>query len=138
MVQLIAGASGQGKPHYLIDQANTVVKTCDGTVCYVDKSNKHLHDLNIKVRLIDTSMFPVKGAKGYLGFLSGLIAQDRDLQYIFCDSFLKVAQVADEELEEILNDIDKLADKYNVTVVVGISKSAEELPESAKKNVVSL
>lgn len=138
MVQIIAGTSGQGKTPYLIDQANAVVKTCDGTVCYLDKSKKHLHDLDIKVRLIDISEFPVIGSDAFLGFLAGLIAQDHDLEYVFCDSFLKTSQVTDDNLEALLENIEKLGDKNNVAFVLGISKAVDDLPEIAKKNVVSL
>ena len=138
MVQIIAGTSGQGKTPYLIDQANSVVKTCEGTVCYIDKSKKHLHDLGIKVRLIDITEFPVNGSDGFLGFLAGLIAQDHDLEYIFCDGFLKTSQVSDDHLEALLTGIEKLGDKNNVTFILGISKAVEDLPETFKKDVISL
>ena len=53
MVQIIAGAKGKGKTKYLLDMANTAVKEAKGSVVYLDKSSKHMYELNNQIRLIN-------------------------------------------------------------------------------------
>ena len=55
MVQLIVGKKGKGKTKQLLDKVNTEVKEVSGNIVYLDKSAKHMYELNNKVRLIDVS-----------------------------------------------------------------------------------
>ena len=57
MVQLIVGKKGKGKTKQLLDKVNTEVKEVSGNIVYLDKSAKHMYELNNKVRLIDVSEF---------------------------------------------------------------------------------
>ena len=52
MVQIIVGEKGKGKTKVIINQANEKVLQSEGTVVYIDKSNKHMYELNNKIRLI--------------------------------------------------------------------------------------
>ena len=59
MVQIIAGRKGKGKTKYLLDMANTAVKEAKGSIVYLDKSSKHMYELNNKIRLINVAeLFP--------------------------------------------------------------------------------
>ena len=49
MVQLIVGDKGKGKTKYLLDKVNAEVKEADGNIVYLDKSSKHMHELDNKV-----------------------------------------------------------------------------------------
>ena len=60
MVELIVGKKGKGKTKVLLDKVNGAVKDANGSIVYLDKSTKHMYELNNKVRLIDVSGFPVK------------------------------------------------------------------------------
>ena len=55
MVELIVGKKGKGKTKVLLDKVNGAVKDANGSIVYLDKSTKHMYELNNKVRL---SMFP--------------------------------------------------------------------------------
>ena len=59
MVQIIAGRKGKGKTKYLLDMANTAVKEAKGSIVYLDKSSKHMYELNNKIRLINVAEFSV-------------------------------------------------------------------------------
>ena len=59
MVELIVGKKGKGKTKVLLDKVNGAVKDANGSIVYLDKSTKHMYELNNKVRLIDVSGFPV-------------------------------------------------------------------------------
>ena len=88
MVELIVGKKGKGKTKVLLDKVNSAVKEANGSIVYLDKSTKHMYELNNKVRLIDVSGFPIKNADEFVGFICGILSQDHDLEQIYLDSFL--------------------------------------------------
>ncbi|MFW5672267.1 MAG: twitching motility protein PilT, partial [Acetivibrio ethanolgignens] len=59
MIQIIAGEKGKGKTKILLEKVNTDIKTANGNVVYLDKSTKHMYELNNKVRLINVKDFLV-------------------------------------------------------------------------------
>ena len=48
MVQLIVGEKGKGKTKHLLDKVNNEVKNISGNIVYLDKSTKHMYELNNK------------------------------------------------------------------------------------------
>ena len=80
MVEIIAGEKGKGKTKYLLDKVNESVKSASGNIVYLDKSQKHMYELNNKVRLINVTDFPVTNCDEFLGFICGIVSQDHDLQ----------------------------------------------------------
>ena len=86
MIQLIVGKKGKGKTKQLLDKVNREVKEISGNIVYLDKSTKHMYELNNKVRLIDVSQFMIESSNEFLGFVSGIISQDHDLQQMYFDS----------------------------------------------------
>ena len=136
MIQIIAGAKGKGKTKHLLAMANTAMTEAHGTVVYLDKNSKHMFELNRKIRLINASEYPVNTPEAFLGFLSGIIAQDHDLEVIFLDSFLTVTNVEDgDTLAEIVKDIDIISEKFGVRMVLSISMNSDALPESVRPMV---
>ena len=83
MVQIIAGRKGKGKTKYLLDMANTAVKEAKGSIVYLDKSSKHMYELNNRIRLINVAEFSVSTAEGFIGFICGIISQDHDLEAMY-------------------------------------------------------
>ena len=53
MVQLVVGKKGKGKTKYLLDKVNAEVQNASGNIVYLDKSTKHMYELNNKIRLIE-------------------------------------------------------------------------------------
>ena len=87
MVQLIVGKKGKGKTKQILDKVNNEIKTVEGTVAYLDKSTKHMFELNNKVRLINVTDYMVENSSEFVGFISGILSQDHDLQQMYIDSF---------------------------------------------------
>ncbi len=136
MVQLIAGRKGKGKTKHLLDKVNEEVKNINGNIVYLDKSTKHMYELNNKVRLIDVSDYLVEDTDEFLGFVSGIISQDHDLQQMYFDSFLKIAHL--ENGGDILPAIDKLekiSGKFGVDFILSVSVDENELPEAVKSKI---
>ena len=136
MVQIIAGRKGKGKTKYLLDMANTAVKEAKGSIVYLDKSSKHMYELNNKIRLINVAEFSVSTAEGFIGFICGIISQDHDLEAMYLDIFLKLAGLEGEDITATLAELDQISAKYHVNFVLSVSMDGEELPESAKDMVL--
>lgn len=135
MVSIIAGEKGKGKTKILLEKANEAVSKANGSVIYLDKSSKHMYELNNKIRLINVSEFPIMSADGFIGFLSGLISSDHDIEAIFLDSFLKLAVLEGADITSAIDRIETLGEKYGITFVISVSTDASNLPENAKRNV---
>ena len=121
MVQIIAGIKGKGKTKRLLDMANTAVKDARGSVVYLDKSSKHMYELSNKIRLINVGEFNIMTSDGFIGFVSGIISQDHDLEIMFLDSFLKLSCLEGEDMTPVIDALEKIGDKYNVRFVLSIS-----------------
>ena len=135
MVELIVGKKGKGKTKVLLDRVNGAVKEANGSIVYLDKSTKHMYELNNKVRLIDVSSYPLKNADEFVGFICGIISQDHDLEQIYLDSFLKVSKLEDADVTDTLDQLDKIGEKYGVSIVVSISLDKEEIPEALQDKI---
>ena len=135
MVELIVGKKGKGKTKVLLDRVNGAVKEANGSIVYLDKSTKHMYELNNKVRLIDVSSYPLKNADEFVGFICGIISQDHDLEQIYLDSFLKVSKLEDADVTDTLDQLDKICEKYGISIVVSISLDKEEIPEALQDKI---
>jgi len=93
MVQLIAGNKGRGKTTELLNRVNTQIRSAKGSIVYLDKSSKHMYELNNKVRLIDVSRYPIENSDQFVGFICGIISQDHDLEALYLDGFMKCAHL---------------------------------------------
>lgn len=137
MIEIIAGEKGKGKTKELLTKVNTSVEAASGNIVYLDKSQKHMYELNNKVRLINVMDYPVSNCDEFLGFLCGIISQDHDLEEMYLDSFLTVAAVeTDEEICKAIEKLDVISEKYNVKFVLSVSKDESKLPECAKAKIV--
>lgn len=136
MIQIIAGRKGKGKTKQLLDKVNAEVKSAHGNIVYLDKSSKHMYELNNKIRLIDVSEFDLQNSDEFMGFICGLISQDHDLEQMYLDSFLKISKLEEADLEPALARLGEIGNKYSVTFVLSISADAEDLPETAKDKVI--
>ena len=136
MVEIIAGQKGKGKTKYLLEKANSAIKDAKGSIVYLDKSSKHMYELNNRVRLINVTDFGIKSYEAFIGFVCGIISQDHDLEIMFLDSFLKLAVLEGEDISQTIATLEKIGEKYHVTFVLSISLDADELPDNAKGDVI--
>ena len=136
MVEIIAGEKGKGKTKYLLDKVNESVKSASGNIVYLDKSQKHMYELNNKVSLINVTDFPVTNCDEFLGFICGIVSQDHDLQEMYLDSFLTIANIADGQINHAIEKLDIISEKYNVKFVLSVSRNEADLPECAKAKII--
>lgn len=136
MVQLIVGKKGKGKTKQLLDKVNNEIKNIAGNIVYLDKSTKHMYELNNKVRLIDVSQYLIENNSEFLGFVCGIISQDHDLQQMYFDSFLKIASLENEDISATVEKLEKISDNFHVDFILSVSLDEGELPESLKDKVI--
>ena len=136
MVQLIVGKKGKGKTKQLLDKVNSEVKDISGSIVYLDKSTKHMYELNNKVRLIDVSRYMIENESEFLGFVSGIISQDHDLEQMYFDSFLKIAVLEGKDISAVIEKLDKMSDFFQVDFILSVSMDESELPEAVKDKII--
>lgn len=136
MVQLIVGKKGKGKTKQLLDKVNSEVKDISGSIVYLDKSTKHMYELNNKVRLIDVSRYMIENADEFLGFVCGIISQDHDLEQMYFDSFLKIAVLEGKDISAVIEKLDKMSDFFQIDFILSVSMDESELPEAVKDKII--
>ena len=137
MVQLILGKKGKGKTKIILDMVNKEVNDAKGNIVYLDKSMGHMYELNNKVRIINVLDYEIANADEFIGFIRGIVSQDHDLEQIYFDSFLKIAQLeASDRIEEVVAELDQISDKYGFKIVASVSLDEAELPEALKSKVI--
>ncbi|MDD6637618.1 MAG: twitching motility protein PilT [Lachnospiraceae bacterium] len=137
MIEIICGEKGKGKTKELLAKVNNTVTTASGNVVYLDKSQKHMYELNNKVRLINVMDYPVSNCDEFLGFICGIISQDNDLEEMYLDSFLTIASIDTEaDILRAIEKLDVISEKYKVRFVLSVSKDKDKLPECAKAKVI--
>lgn len=133
MIEIIAGVKGKGKTKHLIEKANTTSGLAGGTVIYLDKSQKHMYELNNSIRLINVSDYPIDSKNSFIGLICGLLSGNHDIEHVFFDSFLKISCLQVEELDTIFEELESLSKKFSVSFVISLSTDPKELSNYVKE-----
>ena len=113
------------------------ITSATGNIVYLDKSQKHMYELNNKIRLINVNDFLIDNCDEFLGFICGVISQDHDLEEMYLDSFLTIASIdSDELLNHAIQKLDVISEKYNVKFILSVSKDESKLTDIAKAKIV--
>lgn len=136
MVQLIVGNKGKGKTTQLLDRVNGEIKKISGNIVYLDKNTKHMYELNNKVRLIDVSQYMIENSSEFMGFVSGIISQDHDLQQMYFDNFLKISCLGNQDITSVVEKLEKLSKNSDVDFILSVSVDISELPDTLKDKVI--
>ena len=137
MIQLIVGKKGKGKTKHLLTKVNDAVKGAKGNIVYLDKSSKHMYELNNKIRLINVEDYGIENCDEFIGFVSGIISQDHDLEELYFDSFLKIAGL--EESKDLLpafEKLDRISESFHVNITISVSMDEQELPEEVRPKII--
>ena len=136
MVRLIVGHKGKGKTTEILQIANQHIKEATGNVVYLDKSNKHMYELNNKIRLIDVSRYPIENSDQFIGFVCGIVSQDHDLQTVYLDAFRKCARLEDADVTETVLRLDKISTMFNVEIVISLTEDITQISDELKDKVL--
>lgn len=134
MIQIICGEKGNGKTKEMLQRANDSVTLAKGVIVYLDKSSQHIYELNNQIRLINVTEYPVHTYDGFIGFISGLLSGNHDIEYVFIDSFIKVAHLTNDTIVDAISTLEKLSEDVNF--VCSISVDEKELDSSLKEKII--
>lgn len=133
MIRVIFGQRGAGKTKRIIEMANESIATAKGSIVFIDDDSQYMFDLKNTIRFIDASEYHIDGPKMFFGFLSGIAAQDFDLEYLYIDGFLKIVRHPLDSLEGLFKEMADFAERTDVKLVISISGKGEELPDFIKQ-----
>ena len=138
MIQAIYGKKGSGKTKRLLDQANDALKTENGDVVFIDDDKRYMYDLRHEVRFVDASEYGVDSPDMFLGFVSGMLAQNFDVSAVFVDAFIKLVKADIADLGNFFERLEALSEKpdHKVRFVLSISGDPDIMPEFMKKYIV--
>ena len=103
---------------------------------YLDKSTKHMYELNNKIRLINVADYLITNSDEFLGFICGIVSQDHDLQKMFFDSFLNISCLEGKDITAVIQKLEAISDKFLVDFVLSVSADENELPEDVRSKII--
>lgn len=135
MVEIISGVKGKGKTIVLIEKVNQDIKRTKGSIVYLDKNNKHMYELSNKVRMINVMDYHLTDTNMFLGFISGIISQDHDLDKVYLDSFLTVGHIDPSNIEEPIARLLEISNIFHVDFVISASMDKVDMPANLQSLV---
>ncbi len=143
MIKLIYGPKGFGKTKIIMDDVDAAAKQAKGNVVFItDKKICSVSiDLNVRcvyteeyginsadftVKAIENTVGDENSADSFTGFIMGLIAGNSDIEYIFIDGVLRIANCGLGDLEPLFADLKKYND---VKVEMTVSAEKKDLPK---------
>ncbi|HPF87566.1 MAG TPA: hypothetical protein PK537_05875 [Candidatus Limiplasma sp.] len=136
MIQVIAGRKGSGKTKRIIDMANKASQDSKHDIVFMDDDNRYMFDLRHEVRFINATEYELENDQMFIGFLTGVVAQNFDVGLILIDAFKKLIQQDLSETEPLFKRLETISEKHKVDFVLSISEAPDELPEFIQKFVI--
>ncbi|MBO6159594.1 MAG: twitching motility protein PilT [Firmicutes bacterium] len=136
MIQLVTGKQGAGKTKALIDMANSLAKTNDGHIVYVDADQSQIFRLDYSIRLVQTAEYPLNSSSEFFGFVCGILSQDYDINTVFIDGLLKNAKIEIGQIGELLDRFGEVAERYNIHFIISMSCDEEAIPEKYRSCLI--
>ena len=136
MVNLITGKEGKGKTKILLERVNEEIKSASGNIVFLDRNDKHMFELNNKVRLVNVSEYDFKNSSEFIGFVCGILSQDHDIESMYFDAILKIAKLDKGGLVDVVNRLETISKKFNVKFTASVTLDASEIDESIHEHIV--
>ncbi len=136
MIQLIVGSEGKGKTKHLLDKVNEEIKEASGNIVFLDRSTKHMFELNNRVRLINVSEYDFENRSEFIGFIYGIISQDHDIEQMYIDGIMKIARLDKQGFTDVVTKLKDVSEKFNINIVISASIDSSEVDESLKEYVI--
>lgn len=137
MIQLIIGEKGKGKTKVLLEAANKAAEVANGNIVFIDKDNSHMYELKNTIRLINAKDYDVNTKDEFVGFVAGIISADHDLEELFIDRLLPLANIEAADADEVLKKIAKISETNNVKITVSLSVVKSDLSADLADKIVT-
>lgn len=137
MISVICGKKGSGKTKQLLNGANERAKNAKGSVVFIDHSNSCMFDLARNIRYINACEYHVSTADMLFGFLSGIAAQDSDIECICIDGFKNYISENIAEVKDFFTRLEGFCEERKADIVISISEDKSNLPDFMMPFIVS-
>lgn len=128
MLKLIVGVKGTGKTKTLINLVNGALEVTKGDVVCIEKGVKLRYDIKPTARLVNVEEYTITNAQALYGFIAGILSSNHDVTDLFVDGTLKICGDL-AAFEALAPELNKLASKLNVNLVMTVSAPLETAPE---------
>lgn len=126
MIKLIYGPKGFGKTKIIMDDINAAAKDAKGNIVFITDKPVCSVSINLNVRCVYTDEYGISSVEALKGFIMGLVAGNSDIEGIYVDGILRIADCKLTDLEELFIAIKKVEGvKFELTV----SAEKSELPK---------
>ncbi len=129
MNEIILGEKGSGKTKKLVALANDSLEKSKGHNIFIDFDNSNMFQVDYRIRFIGVRDYQILSEDQFIGFISGVVASNYDIEKIFIDNLYKITGKNTEELEKLFEKMSDLELKYNVSFIVAINGTKETMPE---------
>ena len=133
MLKLIIGVKGTGKTKTLINLVNGALEVTKGDVVCIEKGVKLRYDIKPTARLVDVEEYMITDAQSLYGFVAGILASNHDVTDLFIDSTLKICKEDRVAFEALVVELDQLAAKTGVNLIMTVSMPEADASEQLRK-----
>ena len=128
MVKVLIGHKGTGKTKLMVQTANEMVDTANGSIVFINKDSRLMYDLKHEIRVVCMEEYDqITNVDEYIGFIYGIVSSDHDIEAIFIDAILKNKDVHIPDLKGFLQRLEMISEKYDLQFIVSISADKNEL-----------
>jgi ABC-type branched-subunit amino acid transport system ATPase component len=135
MIKFIIGPKGTGKTKTLVEMANKSLKECKGEIVFINGENRHMIELNHRVRFINAKEFGIRELNVFYGFLAGIIARNYDTDQIYIDGLLDIIGKDKSEIERFIFDVKKLSDRFDIRFTITMNGNPDSVPAFLKEYI---
>lgn len=136
MVRIIVGDAGSGKTKQMIKSANESVANTNGTIVYIDATEKHMNQLHRDIRFISLEGTGLNTFDHLYGFICGLNSANYDIEEIYMDGLIKTIENGYDNLLAFLNSIEPVAEKHDVKIYISTTITDENLLQKLNKFIL--
>ena len=138
MIQVLYGKRGLGKTKRMIEMANSALSQVKGDIVFIDDDNRCILDLNHSIRYINAGEYKVTEPCLFAGFVSGVIAENYDIEQVYLDGFPQMVGLSDpEEMKSMFTQLEEIAKRHNVTMTLSVSGTPDNAPEFMKPYIMA-
>ena len=134
MISIIYGSKGTGKTKAILEKANAAIDSAKGEIVYITDTKDHMYQLKHEIKYVVTKEYDIIGLDSFIGFLSGMIAVDHDIEYIFIDGAARISGVHVIELKNLFK---VLEDRDDINFCLTISSDYDNIPDFIKKHIAN-
>lgn len=87
-----------------------------------------MYDLKREIRFIDLTEFHIAGEDAFCGFVKGVIAANRDNEYLYIDGASRITGKPLSDMAEFFYMLETIGNKLGLTITIACSATKEELP----------